>query len=62
MTGALIEQQQTACRAWLSELQRQAEDLKISESYDRLVFEFRISQMKAMLDWLDTCRQSLPVA
>ena len=56
----LIKRQQHACKGWLAEQQQQKDELSPNNSFDRLVHEFRISQTRAMLDWLDTCRETLP--
>ncbi|MBN1993763.1 MAG: PadR family transcriptional regulator [Anaerolineae bacterium] len=53
----LLERQQAACRNWLAEQQILAEGLADSHPFDWLVHQFRISQIKAMLDWLNTCRE-----
>ena len=57
----LIEQQRAACRSWLAEQQAQANGLEQTQPYDWLVHQFRINQLQAMLDWLDTCQQTLAV-
>jgi PadR family transcriptional regulator, regulatory protein AphA len=51
---ALIEHQRQECRGWLADLQAQAERLGNDKPYDWLVLEFRISQIRATLTWLDT--------
>jgi DNA-binding PadR family transcriptional regulator len=53
----LLDRQQSACQDWLTEQQSRAEGLANSRPFDWLVHEFRISQVKAMLNWLDTCRE-----
>jgi PadR family transcriptional regulator AphA len=55
----LLDRQQAASQAWLAEQQAQAEGLSDTHPFDWLVHQFRISQTKAMLDWLDTCRETL---
>lgn len=55
----LIEQQRLACQNWLTEQETQAAGLRQSQPYDWLVHHFRISQTSAMLNWLDTCQQTL---
>jgi DNA-binding PadR family transcriptional regulator len=59
-TQQLIERQQLACTDWLAEQQQQKDDLPPNNSFDRLVHEFRISQTRAMLEWLNTCWKALP--
>jgi PadR family transcriptional regulator AphA len=53
----LLNRQQAACQDWLTEQQTLAEGLIDSRPFDWLVHQFRISQVKAMLDWLNTCRE-----
>ena len=55
----LISRQRAACQNWLAEEQAQAEHLQNSQPFDWLVHEFRISQTRAMLAWLDTCEEIL---
>lgn len=61
ITQRLIEQQRAACQSWLAEQQAQAQGLEQTEPYDWLVHQFRASQLQAMLDWLDTCQETLLV-
>ena len=55
----LIAVQTAACQHWLAEQQSQLETLTDEEAFNRLVHEFRLSQTRAMLDWLNTCRTTL---
>jgi len=59
-TSQLIEGQRRACEGWLVEQQSQKDKLAPDNYFDRLVHEFRLSQTRAMLDWLATCRETLP--
>ncbi|MEW5960228.1 MAG: PadR family transcriptional regulator [Chloroflexota bacterium] len=59
ITQKLIEQQRQTCLSWLAEQQDQAEALAETQPYDWLVHQFRVSQIQAMLDWLDTCQKTL---
>jgi len=54
----LLERQQATCQSWLAEQQTQAEGLSDARPFDWLVHQFRISQVKAMLDWLKTCQEA----
>ena len=56
---SLISRQRTACQSWLAEEQSLAKDLPDNQPFDWLVHEFRISQTRAMLAWLDTCEEAL---
>lgn len=62
LTGKLIERQRAACQAWLATQHREAEETRQSRPYDWLVHKFRVGQLQAMLNWLDTCRQVLILA
>ena len=55
----LIARQKEACRAWLAELQMQADVIDPAQAYDWLVIQFRIGQIEAILAWLDTCATRL---
>jgi PadR family transcriptional regulator AphA len=55
----LVARQQEACRAWLAELQTQADVIDTARTYDWLVIQFRIGQIEAILTWLDTCATRL---
>ena len=56
----LIERQQAACQHWLQEERNQAVELRQSRPFDWLVHQFRVGQLEAMLNWLDTCQTTLP--
>lgn len=56
---ALVARQQEACRAWLAELQAQADVMDTAPAYGWLVIRFRIGQIEAILSWLDTCATRL---
>ncbi|HEX6383045.1 MAG TPA: helix-turn-helix transcriptional regulator [Anaerolineae bacterium] len=54
----LIDRQRAACRQWLTTEQAKADEVRDTRPYDWLVHEFRAGQIRAMLDWLDTCEQT----
>ena len=54
----LIKQQRQICLSWLEEQQAQAKGLEETQPYDWLVHQFRVSQIQAMLHWLDVCQQT----
>jgi len=56
----LIEEQRGACLAWLNTEHDKVEALEGEHPYERLVHQFRLGQLEAMLTWLDTCEQALP--
>jgi len=55
----LIEEQTCACLEWLESLEIARQNLPASQRFDCLVYEFRLHQVRATLDWLDLCRRSL---
>ncbi|NJM05059.1 PadR family transcriptional regulator [Candidatus Gracilibacteria bacterium] len=55
----LIARQRTACAAWLAEFQTQLSALPSKEPLDKLVIQFRIGQLDAILTWLDQCEAVL---
>ncbi|MFP4345019.1 MAG: helix-turn-helix transcriptional regulator [Anaerolineales bacterium] len=54
----LLAGQRAVCRRWLEE-QNEAEALREERPYEWLVFEFRTGQIRAMLEWLETCETAL---
>jgi DNA-binding PadR family transcriptional regulator len=61
VAARLIEQQRLACRNWLRQQEEETEALRYEHPYDWLVHKFRLGQIEAMLAWLDTCQEALPV-
>src|SRR5262249_49511309 len=55
----LVSRQHAACRGWLADLERQLHDGAPDRPFERLVLQFRSSQLEAILSWLDTCRETL---
>ena len=53
----LIDRQRQTCRTWLQSGQPHIFDDEAT--YESLVHQFRVGQIDAMLDWLDTCEQAL---
>jgi PadR family transcriptional regulator AphA len=51
----LIARQRAECDGWLARLRAQAEELDSIQRFDRLVLQFRISQIEAIIGWLDQC-------
>lgn len=51
----LIARQRAECERWLAQLRAQSEQVGAAQRFDRLVLEFRISQIAAILGWLDAC-------
>lgn len=57
----LVAQQRTICQNWLTRQQAVAASLGDDQSFERLVNQFRVGQIEAMLLWLDSCEQTLRV-
>lgn len=57
--AALLDGQRDICRDWLASLQAQADALAIERPFEWLVYQFRLGQVEAMLNWLDVCEQAL---
>jgi len=55
----LLERQREACQNWKAAQEAEADTSREAAPYQWLVYQFRIGQMQAMLDWLDTCEQTL---
>jgi PadR family transcriptional regulator, regulatory protein AphA len=56
---ALIERQRSACSGWISALSQELDALNPTRRFDRLVLQFRLSQLEAIQAWLDDCEQAL---
>ena len=52
----LIEEQKAECAEWLSSLHISYSKTTNEQHYERMLFQFRISQIQAMIEWLDYCR------
>ena len=55
----LIQDQRQICLGWKAHLVDQVSSLAGEDQFERLVYNFRIAQVQAMLDWLDACQQEL---
>jgi PadR family transcriptional regulator, regulatory protein AphA len=55
----LIHQQQVECRDWLHGLQQREQDLGEDRFYERIVYDFRITQITGMLEWLSSLEKKL---
>ncbi|NQS90810.1 MAG: PadR family transcriptional regulator [Chloroflexi bacterium] len=56
----LIRSQIEICQGWLENLQNQVQMLGAGEFINAQVFLFRIGQIKAMIEWLENCQDTLP--
>jgi len=57
--GALLEAQRTACRELIAQLGERIAATAPDRPYDRLVLQFRLGQLDAILPWLDECAATL---
>jgi DNA-binding PadR family transcriptional regulator len=55
----LVQNQLTSCRQWLHTEHLRLESVANNRPFDRLVHQFRIGQLQAMIDWLAVCGQEL---
>lgn len=56
----LISAQKEVCRGWLSNLEGGYLSLDKGEFINSQVYQFRMGQIKAMINWLENCQESLP--
>jgi DNA-binding PadR family transcriptional regulator len=56
----LIDLQIQVCKGWQDSLYQKQESIGRNEFISNQVYQFRIGQIRAMLDWLMDCRDSLP--
>jgi DNA-binding PadR family transcriptional regulator len=56
----LINKQREICDGWLQNLERQFQSQEKDDFITSQVFLFRIGQIKAMLEWLEKCREDIP--
>ncbi len=52
----LIEEQKLVCTQWLSDLETSHSGASEEQQYERMIFQYRIHQTQAMIEWLDYCR------
>jgi len=58
-TQQLIKGQVGRCQRWLMEHESRLEDLDEDQRYEKVVWDLRIRQIKAMLEWLAECSERL---
>jgi PadR family transcriptional regulator AphA len=51
----LIEEQTKLCGEWLASLHDSFSKTTDEQHYERIIFQYRISQVKAMIEWLGYC-------
>ncbi len=55
----LLRQQRLVCLSWKGRLERQFQALEGQGQFARLIYEYRLGQINAMLAWLETCGREL---
>ncbi len=55
----LLRQQRQVCLSWKGRLERRFEAPEGQNQFSRLIFYYRMGQIDAMLDWLETCHKEL---
>jgi PadR family transcriptional regulator AphA len=58
-TRALLDQQRAACQVWMRDLEAQVTASDAERPFERLIYQFRVTQIEAILRWLDACEQTL---
>ena len=56
----LVCRQRARCLEWLAEYTARAEACQTDHPFERLVWQFRVSQLQADLGWLDACGRPDP--
>jgi PadR family transcriptional regulator, regulatory protein AphA len=59
LTSRLLQEQAAATREDLAGLNRRLEQIPAGQIYNRLGIELRIRQLFALLEWMDSCEQTL---
>lgn len=55
----LIEEQKSICAEWLSSLHIDYSKTTDEQHYERMIFQYRISQTQATIEWLDYCHAEI---
>lgn len=55
----LLQQQRQVCLSWKGRLEQRFNAPEGQSQFARLIFYYRMGQIDAMLDWLETCRKEL---
>ena len=55
----LLEDQINICYEWMETIQINMASLRPDQDYERMVYEYRIYQVRATLDWLNAVRREL---
>ncbi len=55
----LIDRQKSICLKWLSGFRDSYAKVPGEQSFERMVFQFRIHQIEAFITWLDSCQDEI---
>ncbi len=55
----LLRQQRQVCLSWKGRLERQFQARDGQSQFARLIYDYRLGQINAMLEWLETCDKEL---
>jgi DNA-binding PadR family transcriptional regulator len=58
-TLALIDAQRAACVTWIDKLEQTLSETPESQVYERIVFQYRLAQMNAIIDWLEVVKKEV---
>jgi hypothetical protein len=58
--AGLLQLQREVCSQWRAGFEAQTAAPGADPDYGRLVRQFRLGQIEAMIAWLDQCAESLP--
>jgi PadR family transcriptional regulator, regulatory protein AphA len=53
----LVKQQRAACRSWESAISLQKKQLLPEQSFEKIVYNYRQTQVNSILAWLDECEK-----
>lgn len=52
---SVIHAQIAVCEKWLDNFHKRTDGLPADSAYPKMVFDFRIKSLEAMIDWLNSC-------
>ena len=60
-TRILVENQEAACGEWIQEFDERRQELAAGDDFRQIVLNFRKSQVNGYLQWLEWCKNNIPV-
>jgi DNA-binding PadR family transcriptional regulator len=58
-TLTLINAQRAACMTWIDNLERLLSETPDTQMYERIVYQYRLAQMNAIIEWLDMVKKEV---